>query len=86
MKIKYNRQEDVLTLELSKAPIDHAEEAGPIIAHFSADDDLVLLEILEARDFLAQLMKATDQEKEKINRSLQKPIAPNKRRTARQAS
>ena len=46
MKIKYHRQEDILTLELSKAPIDHAEEAGPIIAHFSADDELVLLEMM----------------------------------------
>jgi len=86
MKIKYNRQEDILTLEMLKAPIDHAEEAGPIIVHFSVDNELVLLEILEARDFLAQLMKATDRKREKINRSLQGPIAPHRRRAARQAS
>jgi len=59
MKVRYNRKEDILTLEVSKASIDHAEEAGPIIAHFSTDDKLVLLEILEASDFLAQLTKAT---------------------------
>jgi len=59
MKARYNRKEDILILELSKASIDHAEEAGPIIAHFSADDKLVLLEILEASDFLAHLTKAT---------------------------
>ena len=41
------------------APIDHAEAAGPIIAHFSTDDRLVLLEILEASDFLSKLTKAT---------------------------
>lgn len=86
MKIKYNRQEDILTLELLKAPIDHAEEAGPIIAHFSADDELVLLEILEARDFLAQLTKVTGQGGAKTARSLQEPIAPSKRRVARSAS
>lgn len=59
MRVRYNRKEDVLTLELSEAPIDHAEEAGPIIAHFSTDDRLVLLEILEASDFLSKLTKAT---------------------------
>ena len=59
MRVRYNRKEDILILELSKASIDHAEEAGPIIAHFSTDDKLVLLEILEASDFLAELTKAT---------------------------
>jgi len=59
MRVRYNRKEDILILEVSKASSDHAEEAGPIIAHFSADDRLVLLEILEASDFLAHLTKAT---------------------------
>ena len=59
MKVRYNRKEDILTLELSKAAIDHAEESGPLIAHFSTDDKLVLLEILEASEFLADLTKAT---------------------------
>jgi hypothetical protein len=59
MRLRYNRKEDILTLELSEAPIDHAEEVGPIITHFSPDDRLVLLEILEASDFLAKLTKAT---------------------------
>ena len=59
MKVRYNRKEDILVLEVSKAPIDHAEESGPFIAHFSTDDRLVLLEILEASDFLAHLTKAT---------------------------
>ena len=59
MKVWYNRKEDILTLAVSKGPMDHAEESGPIIAHFSTDDKLVLLEILEASDFLAHLTKAT---------------------------
>jgi hypothetical protein len=37
MKVRYNRKEDILVLEASKASIDHAEESGPIIAHFSAN-------------------------------------------------
>jgi hypothetical protein len=59
MRLRYNRKEDILILELSEAAIDHAEEVGPIITHFSPDDRLVLLEILEASDFLSKLMKAT---------------------------
>ena len=59
MRVRYTRKEDILTIEVSKGSIDHAEEAGPIIAHFSPDDRLVLLEILEASDFLADLTKAT---------------------------
>ena len=59
MRVRYNRKEDILTLVMSEAPIDHAEEVGPIIIHFSPDDRLVLLEILEASDFLSKLTKAT---------------------------
>lgn len=59
MRVRYKRKEDILTIQVSKGPIDHAEEAGPIIAHFSTDDRLVLLAILEASDFLAHLTKAT---------------------------
>jgi hypothetical protein len=59
MRVQYNRREDILTLELSEAPVDHAEAAGPIVAHFSMDDKLVLLEILEASDFLSRLTRAT---------------------------
>ncbi len=59
MQVRHNRKEDILVLELSPDPVDHAEEAGPLIAHFSTDGKLVLLEILEASDFLAKLSKTT---------------------------
>ena len=59
MRLRYNCKQDILTLELSEAPIDHAEEVGPIITHFSTDDRLVLLEILDASDFLSKLTKAS---------------------------
>ncbi len=59
MRVRYKRKEDILTIEVSKGSIDHAEEAGPIIAHLSADDRLVLLEILETSNFLADLTKAS---------------------------
>lgn len=59
MHVTYNRKEDILVLELSEDAVDHAEESGPLIAHFSAEGKLVLLEILEASEFLAQLSKTT---------------------------
>jgi hypothetical protein len=58
MKVRCNRKDDILTLELSEATIDHAEETGPIIIHFSADDRLVMLEIVEANDLFSKLTKA----------------------------
>ena len=59
MKATYNREDDVLTLELSDAPIDHAEENDGMIAHFSPNDELVVLEVLDASDFLSRLTKLT---------------------------
>lgn len=51
-RIKYSRDVDALLIELSDKPIDYAEEAGQIIVHFAADGEPVLLEILDAKDFL----------------------------------
>jgi hypothetical protein len=57
VRVRCDRKEDILILELSEAAIDHAEESSPIIAHFGEDHRLVLLEVLEASDFLAKLTK-----------------------------
>ncbi len=51
-KIKYSKDVDTLLVELSDEAIDHAEEAGQFIVHFSKAGEPVLLEILDARDFL----------------------------------
>jgi len=59
MNISYDREKDIMMLELSKAKIDHAEQAGPIIMHFSKKDKPVLLEILDASDFLAATLKSS---------------------------
>ena len=48
MQIKYSREQDILMIELSTEPIDYAEEAGPVIAHFTKERKLVLLEIMDA--------------------------------------
>ena len=57
MKIKYDRDADVITMELSDKSIDHAEEAGPMIIHLTDDNKPVLIEILDASEFLANLTK-----------------------------
>ena len=43
---------DILQVRLSDAPVDYAEEADGIIAHFSAEGKPVFLEIQGAREFL----------------------------------
>jgi len=59
MKIKYDRDADILTLEISEKGIDHAEEAGPMIIHLSEDNKPVLVEILDASEFLADLTRVS---------------------------
>ena len=57
MKISYDRKSDILLLETSKQPIDYAEEVDSIIVHFNKKGKPVLLEILDASEFIA---KATE--------------------------
>jgi hypothetical protein len=52
MKIQYSEDANALLVELSGETIDHAEESGPFIVHFSALGEPVLLEILNAREFV----------------------------------
>jgi len=48
MKVKYDREEDILVYEISDEKIDYAEEMGPVIVHFTKDSKPVMLEILDA--------------------------------------
>lgn len=59
MKISYNREQDILLYEVSDEPIDYAEEVGPIIVHFTKQGKPVLMEILDASEFLAVTTKIT---------------------------
>jgi uncharacterized protein YuzE len=48
-KISYDPDADVLSMETSgRSTIDHAEEMGDLIVHFSKRNKPVLVEILEA--------------------------------------
>jgi hypothetical protein len=51
-KIRYSEDVDALMVELSTEPIDHAEESGPFIVHFSESGQPVLLELLDAKEFV----------------------------------
>jgi hypothetical protein len=51
-KIRYSKDVDILLVELSSEPVDHAEESGQFIIHFSKTGEPVLLEILDAREFV----------------------------------
>ena len=53
-KMRYSRDVDILTVNLSDDPIDYAEESGPFIVHFSDDGRPVLVEIQDAKEFVLE--------------------------------
>lgn len=59
MKVSYNRNDDVLMLEVGRGLVDHAEEVGPVIVHFDKTGKPILLEILDASEFIAKTAKIT---------------------------
>ena len=63
-KIRYSKDVDALLIELSNKKIDYAEEEGQMIIHFSKEGEPVLLEILDAKEFvlnsLSSLVKETE--------------------------
>lgn len=60
MKVSYDREEDILLIEtVEKGNIDHAEHTGPFIAHFGQSGQLILLEVLDASEFIATLLTTT---------------------------
>ncbi len=58
MNIRYDREEDILTYEVSPDKIDYAEELDSIIVHFTKEGKPVLLEILDASEFITQTTRA----------------------------
>ena len=52
IKISYESDADILTYEITNQPIDYAQEIGNIVVHFTKDNNPVLVEILEATQFL----------------------------------
>ena len=62
MNLKYNKEDDVLMIELNKKPIDYAEQTGDLIVHFSPKREAVMLEILDATRFFSEQAKALPKE------------------------
>ncbi|PSB28497.1 DUF2283 domain-containing protein [Stenomitos frigidus] len=53
-KIRYSKDVDALLVELSDAPIAYAEDDGQVILHYSDDEKLVLIEILDVTQFMSE--------------------------------
>jgi uncharacterized protein YuzE len=52
-KISYSKDVDALLIELSNEPIAYAEDEGQVILHYSQDEKLVLVEILDFRHLMS---------------------------------
>ena len=61
MNFKYNKEDDILMVELNDNPIDYAEQSNNLIVHFSPKREAVLLEVLSASKFLKQASKSLPQ-------------------------
>jgi hypothetical protein len=53
-KISYSKDVDALLIEISNDAISYAEEDGQVILHYSPDNKLVLVEILDFRRFMSK--------------------------------
>ncbi len=62
--IRYSKDVDALLIQLSDKQIDYAEEEGQLIIHFSKDSEPVLIEILDAKEFLLSSFSSLIKEKE----------------------
>jgi hypothetical protein len=65
MKVRYSRSEDVLIIEFSDEKVDYAEEMGPVIVHFTKGGRPVMLEILDASEFVTEISKVAMRAEEK---------------------
>jgi hypothetical protein len=63
-KVRYSKDIDALLIELSTQPVEYAEESGQFIVHFNKEGQPVILEIMDAKNFLltslSSLMKDTE--------------------------
>lgn len=52
-RIRYSKDVDALLIELSDDAIAYAEDEGRVILHYSNDEKLVLIEILDFKQFMS---------------------------------
>lgn len=58
MKVKYYKDADLLSLRISKKHYYTASQSGDVIVHLSKDGEPVLIEILNAGQFLKKAEKS----------------------------
>lgn len=66
MKASYDRDSDALLIYVARGKVDHAEEMGPFIIHFTKRGKPLLIEILDASDVLSDLAKVTMRSKKPV--------------------
>jgi len=59
MKASYDRNADALLIQVGKGKVDHAEEMGPFVVHFTKSGKPLLIEILDASEILSNLTRIT---------------------------
>lgn len=59
MNFKYIKEADILIIILANEKIEYVEQAGPINIHFSINKKPILIEILDATDFLSKALNFT---------------------------
>ncbi|MBE9092797.1 DUF2283 domain-containing protein [Tychonema sp. LEGE 07203] len=52
-KIRYSPDADAMLIEISDRPIAYAEDEGQMILHYSSSGELVLIEILDVKQFIS---------------------------------
>ena len=52
-KIRYSPDVDAMLIEISDSPIAYAEDEGNMILHYSSSGELVLIEILNVKQFMS---------------------------------
>ena len=52
-KIRYSKDVDAMLIEISDLPIAYAEDEGNMILHYSSSGELVLIEILDIKQFIS---------------------------------
>lgn len=62
MKVKYYKEDDLLVIELSNKPFEYAEMEGNFVVHYTKDNHPVLIEVLQASDFLRATNKVLPKE------------------------
>lgn len=59
-KMRYDREDDVLMIWFAEGlTVDHAEQIGDGILHVSGNGTSILLEVLNAQDFVLDLIRTT---------------------------